>query len=142
MKNYLDLLATDLKLDVCIELAPVGTPDIVVEIANNTYANSELNVPKKLKYQLDLRDTFSIEIELRNKTYTVEHETAVIIQRISIDSIDIVPKFDYMASYANDHNNNNPTNYLGFNGKWVLNFDRPFYQWLHQVTGQGLLVDE
>ena len=47
MKNYLDLLATDLKLDVCIELAPVGTPDIVVEIANNTYANSELNVHEK-----------------------------------------------------------------------------------------------
>ena len=142
MKNYLDLRATDLKLDVCVELVPVGRPDIVVEIANNTYANSELNVPKKLKYQLDIKDTFSIEIELRNKTYTMEHETAVIIQHISIDSIDIVPKFDYLANYTNDHDNNNPTNYLGFNGKWVLNFDRPFYQWLHQVTGQGLLVDE
>ena len=142
MKNYLDLRATDLKLDVCIELAPVGTPDIVVEIANNTYANSKLTAPKRLEYRLDLRDIFSINIELKNKTYTVEYETAVIIQRISIDSIDIVPKFDYLANYTNDHNNNNPTNYLGFNGKWVLNFDRPFYQWLQQVTGQGLLVDE
>tara|TARA_R110000803_G_scaffold71529_2_gene134808 strand:- start:749 stop:1177 length:429 start_codon:yes stop_codon:yes gene_type:complete len=142
MKNYSDLQAIDFKLDVCIELDPVGTPDIVVEIANNTYANSKLTAPKKLEYQLDLRDIFSINIELKNKAYTLEYDTAVIIQRISIDSIDIVPKFDYLANYSNDHNNNNPTNYLGFNGKWILKFDRPFYQWLHQVTGQGLLVDE
>lgn len=142
MKNYLDLQATNFNLDICIELVPVGTPDIVIKVADNTYANSKLDTLKKLKYSLDLNATFSIEIELRNKTYSLEYETAVIVQCIAIDSVEVIPKFSYLARYVNDHDYNDPTSYLGFNGKWILEFNRPFYQWLHQVTGQGLLVDE
>jgi hypothetical protein len=139
MNNYLDLQAIDFKLNVCIELEPIGTPDIVVSINNNTPTETILTEALKLEYQLDLLDLFSIDIELKNKTYTLEYETAVIIRRLSIDNINIVPKYDYMATYINDHNNNNPTSYLGFNGKWSLTFERPFYQWLHQQTGQGWL---
>jgi hypothetical protein len=139
MNNYSDLLATNFKLNVCIELEPVGTPEVVAAIGNTVLAAGILTESLKIEYQLELLDLFSISIELRNKTYTLDYETAVIIRRLSIDNIDIVPEFDYLATYINDHNNNNPTSYLGFNGKWLLTFDRPFYQWLHQQTGQGLL---
>ena len=81
-----------------------------------------------------------ISAELRNKHYTTEYETAVIIKRLSIDNIEIIPQYDYLADYDNDHDNNNPTHYLGFNGKWTLTIDRPFYQWLHQVQNQGWLI--
>jgi hypothetical protein len=146
MKNYSDLQATNYTLDVCVELAPVGTPDMIFKVttvsgATDTYSNAALTDPVKLTYRLGLRDLFSIEIELRNKTYTLEYETAVIVQRITIDSIDIVPVFDRLARYDNDHNCVDPTSYLGFNGKWTLAIDRPFYQWIHQQTAQGLLVD-
>ena len=147
MKNYLDLQATDYTLDVCVELAPVGTPDVIVKVATvagatDTYSTDALINPVKLTYRLGLRDLFSIEIELRNKTYTLEYETAVVIQRITVDSIDIVPVFDFLARYDNDHGYVDSTSYLGFNGKWTLAFDRPFYQWIHQHTAQGLLVDQ
>jgi hypothetical protein len=147
MKNYSDLQATNYTLDVCVELAPVGTPDVIVNITNmdgvvDTYSAAALIDPVKLTYSLGLRDLFSIEIELRNKTYTLEHETAVIVQRITVDSIDIVPVFDRLARYDNDHGYVDPTSYLGFNGKWTLAIDRPFYQWIHQHTAQGLLVDQ
>ena len=146
MKNYLDLQATNYTLDVCVELAPVGNPDVVVKVATadgvtDIYSASTLLEPVTLTYKLGLMDLFSIEIELKNKTYTLEYETAIIIQRITIDSIDIVPKFDYLASYINDHNHTCPTSYLGFNGKWTLTVDHPFYHWIHQITGQGLLLD-
>jgi hypothetical protein len=82
---------------------------------------------------------FSIEIELSNKHYTLEYETAVIIKQLSVDNIDLLSKV-YLADYVNDHNNTSPTSYLGFNGKWTLTFDKPFYRWLHQHSGQGWLL--
>ena len=141
MNNYSDLLdINNYKLNICIELEPVGSPEIVVTVADKVPADSKLNNLLKLEYQVSLLDLFSIDIELKNKTYTLEYETAVIIRQLSIDNINLIPKFDYLAAYINDHNNNNPTSYVGFNGKWSLTFDRPFYQWLHQHTGQGLLI--
>lgn len=133
MKNYLDLRAIDTDLRLSIVTKTIGNPDYVIKVNNTVVENI-------IDYRLPLLDTICIEIELRNKTYTLEYETAVIIEQISIDNINLVPKYDYLAEYINDHNNNNPTSYLGFNGKWTLTIDRPFYQWLHQAQNQGWLL--
>ena len=90
--------------------------------------------------KLDLFEPFFIQVELKNKTKLYpDQETAVQI-KLQIDGIDLLPRFDYLAKYVNDQDNNSPTSYLGYNGKWRLTFDRPFYQWLHQATGQGWLL--
>jgi hypothetical protein len=140
MKTYSDLQDIDTRLHLHIELEPVGTPDITVSINNVVDEFARLSCDIMLDYHIDLLDVFSINIELRNKHYTTEYETAVIIRRLSIDNIDLIPQYDYLATYVNDHDNNNPTSYLGFNGKWTLTFDRPFYQWLHRATKQGWLI--
>jgi hypothetical protein len=141
MNNYSDLLdINNYKLSICIQLEPVGCPDIEVTVAENVHVGLKLNNLLKLEYQVNLLDLFLINIELKNKIYTLDYETAIIIRQLSIDNINLIPKFDYLANYDNDHNNNNPTNYLGFNGNWSLTFDRPFYQWIHLHTAQGLLV--
>lgn len=139
MNNYSDLQAIDHRLHCRLELMPVGIPEVTVLI-NDTYGGGKLFKSVIFDVDVDLLKSFSIEIELKNKIYTAGYETAVIIQRLQIDGIDLVPKFDYLAQYINDHSNNNPTSYLGFNGKWTLTFDRPFYQWLHQTLGQGWLL--
>ena len=141
MKNYLDLRATNHQLTVEIELEAVGRPKFSCGI-NNKLAEYHGNSDTiNLSYKLDLLESFLVIIELMDKVYTTEYETAVIIRRLCIDNIDIIPRYDYLAEYNNDHANNNPTSYLGFNGKWTLTIDRPFYQWLHQVTGQGWLIN-
>ena len=140
MKNYLDLRATNHQLRVEIELEALGRPKFSCGIDNDImeyYSNSDTI---NLSYKLDLLEPFSVIIELMDKVYTTEYETAIIIKQLSVDNIDIIPKYDYLAEYNNDHDNNAPTSYLGFNGKWTLTFDRPFYHWLHQVTGQGWLL--
>lgn len=43
--------------------------------------------------------------------------------RVIIDGIEILPRYDYLAD----------------NG--VLSIQEPFYRWLHQVTGQGWLLE-
>jgi hypothetical protein len=130
MKTYSELTDTDIRIDV--ELESIGDPKFLV--------NGSRLGQNNLTYHVELLRPFSITIELYNKHYTTEYETAVIIKRLSIDNIEMIPRYDYLAEYINDHNNNNPTNYLGFNGRWTLTIDRPFYQWLHQVTAQGWLL--
>jgi hypothetical protein len=140
MKTYSDLQAIDTRLHLHIELEPIGTPDITVSVNNIVDDYPALSNNIILDYYIDLLDLFAINIELRNKHYTTEYETAVIIRRLSVDNIELIPKYDYLAEYVNDHDNNNPTSYLGFNGKWRLTFGRPFYHWLHEHSGQGWLI--
>jgi hypothetical protein len=139
MKNYLDLTDIDQQLQCSITLEPIGTPEVLVTIDDHCVSN-KLSKSMNVNVCVDLLKPFCIEIELKNKIYDINLETAVVIKSIMIDGIELVPKFNHLASYTNDHNNNNPTAYLGFNGKWILTFDRPFYQWLHQATGQGWLI--
>lgn len=139
MNNYLDLQDIDCTLTCRLMLEPVGNPEVSVIIDKN-YAGGKLYKPVVIETSLDLLSKFFVQIELKNKTYSDAGETAVIIKSFQIDGIDLIPRFDYLAKYVNDHDSNDPTSYLGFNGKWTLTFDRPFYQWLHQVTGQGWLL--
>jgi hypothetical protein len=141
MKNYSDLLDINTRLRLHIELEPVGTPDITVSVNDiiNDYPGLSDNII--LDYYIDLLEPFSVNIELRNKHYTTEYETAVVIKRLSVDGIDLIPKYDYLAEYINDHNKNVPASYLGYNGKWTLTFDCPFYQWLHRSSKQGWLIN-
>jgi hypothetical protein len=139
MKTYSDLQAIESGLHCHLELEPVGNPEVAV-IINGVYGGGKLFQSVVFDINTDLLKPFTIEIELRNKTYSMEHETAVIVKQLQIDGIDLVPRFDYLAVYDNDHNNTDPTSYLGFNGKWTLTIDRPFYQWLHQAQGQGWLL--
>jgi len=140
MKTYSDLQAIDTRLHLQIELEPIGTPDVKISVNNIIENYSGLTNNIVLDYHIDLLDLFSVNIELYNKHYTTEYETAVVVKRLSVDNIELIPYYDYLAEYVNDHDNTNPTSYLGFNGKWTLTIDRPFYHWLHEHSGQGLLI--
>jgi hypothetical protein len=139
MKNYSEITDINQYLDIQIQLKPVGLPNIWAKVNHDYIGYSRLSAPITLDYRIRLSEPFTIIIELHNKDYNANNETAVIIERLSVDNIDIIPKYDYLAEYINDHNNNNPTSYLGFNGKWTLTIDRPFYHWLHKHSGQGWL---
>lgn len=140
MKTYLDLQDIDTRLNLVIELEPIGTPTAIVNLNNQQYDYAHLTSSIIINEYLPLMDLINIDIIMSDKHYTLEYETALIIKRLSIDNIDIIPKYDYLADYTNDHNNKNPTSYLGFNGKWTLTIDRPFYHWLHYHSGQGWLI--
>ena len=140
MKTYSDLQAIDTRLNLVIELEPVGNPTTKIIVNNKEYDYSQLSSSVIINDYLPLMDLINIDIIMSNKHYTLEYETAVIIKRLSVDNIELMPKYDYLAEYVNDHDNNSPTSYLGFNGKWTLTIDRPFYHWLHEHSGQGWLI--
>ena len=140
MKTYSDLQDIDSHINIRINLRPIGCPNVWVKVNHDLIGYTALSDAIQLDYRVGLLDNNNITVELYNKHYTTEYETAVIIDNITVDNIDIIPQYDYLANYVNDHNNNNPTSYLGFNGKWTLTIDRPFYHWLHQHSGQGWLI--
>lgn len=137
MKTYSDLQGIDPYLHINIEFEKIGNPIFSVTIGDQMWHS-----PDVITYDnINLLSSFDISIILENKTYTLEYETAVVIKKISIDNINIIPEYNHLIDYQNDHNINTTTNCLGYNGKWTLTINRPFYQWLHQAQNQGWLLD-
>lgn len=136
MNQFLNLQATDLVL--VLELEPIGSPDIVVNL-NGVQNNTTLTDNIIYTRVIPLRESFFTSIELKNKDYNQSTETAVKIKKFTVDDIDML-QFNHAFTYTNDKNINSPTKYLGYNGKWTVSVDKPFYQWLHQITNQGMLI--
>lgn len=145
MNRFSDLLASKPSITVSISLAPViaaGIPTVTVQVNQQVLFSGELDQAVQLETtELDLLQPLVISVAMSNKHYDANRETAVIVQSFKIDDFEFVPGHTHLFEYINDHGNSQPTNYLGFNGVWSLTTDRPFYQWLHQVTGQGWLID-
>jgi hypothetical protein len=135
MKTYSDLQAIDTDLVIQLDLELKGQPRGHVGINNRVQP-----LDTQIQVRMPLLDPLKIDIVLSDKDYNNPVETAIIIKRLSVDNIDIMGQYDYLAEYINDHGFKNPTNYLGFNGKWTLTIDRPFYHWLHLHSGQGWLL--
>jgi hypothetical protein len=145
MKNFSDLLAIkkNSQIDVSLNLEVIqdnGPPTLSVNVNSQNLFNNVLNFNLELQTKINLTDPFKIEIELSNKQYSSEKETAVIVKNLKIDNFELIPNYVMTFDYINDHNQNTPTYYLGFNGKWILDSKMPFYLWKHQATGQGWLL--
>ena len=139
MKTYSDLPDINSCIVIRLELEPVGAPAIKFGVDKHII-DYTLTETLLLEYEVNILNPFVVIIELMNKDYNSDNETAVIIKQLSVDNISIIPEYTQYAEYNNDHAYKNPTYYLGFNGKWVLTFDSPFYQWLHRARSQGWLI--
>jgi hypothetical protein len=109
MNKYSDLTVTELRLDIELEL--VGHPEFRIT-AEPALTQDKQTINQniiKQTYYLDLLTPFSVTIELYNKHYNIDNQSAIIINRLSVDNIQLIPKYDYLAEYINDHDNNSPT---------------------------------
>jgi hypothetical protein len=140
MKNFSDLLATDLYLDLVLMVEPVGNPDAEIWIDHQLIHQGQLSQSITISKQLPLLTKLSVSIKLKNKIYSSDSEIAIVLNKLSVDGFDIIPSWTHLAQYINDHDYHDPTSYLGFNGEWKLEIPEPFYQWRHQITGQGWLL--
>ena len=143
MKNFYETMDTEL-LEVVIELGSIskfGAPWATVALNNKQVYNTYVADRAIVRQKVDLLEPIDIAITLSKKIYNEHAETALLINSIKIDGIELMPDSCHLANYENDQQNNSPTTYLGFNGTWKFSTDRPFYQWLHQTTGQGWLLE-
>ena len=144
MKNFSELLDTDVKITISVSIAPItnnGDPVVWIRINDRTLYHGRLAFPILTQLDIAVLDPIEIEIGMSHKIYDQNLETAVIINSVCIDGFEIVPNFTHLAQYQNERNINQPTSYLGFNGYWKLTIPEPFYCWQHCITGQGWLLE-
>jgi hypothetical protein len=144
MKNFLDLLATKKDIEVHVRLRPIcdnGEPRCCIKINQSVMHDGLISGVTEAIQRVALTDPILIEIEMTEKKYSAEKETAVIIESIKIDGFDMIPAFTHLSQYDNERGYTGVTSYLGFNGKWSLDIAEPFYRWRHRETGQGWLLD-
>ena len=144
MNQFSDLLDTDTSIHIQLKLKAItgnGLPVVVVKHNNRVLYNDSLTDSIVIVTNNELLLPINLQVEMQNKKYNCYQETAVVIESLCIDNIEFVPNYTHLISYINDHNNTDPTSYLGFNGVWNLDIPLPFYQWLHGVQGQGWLIE-
>lgn len=142
MNNYLKTLDTDQFIEVRIKLKPItdnGAPIVKLSVNEHEFLNGPLLNEIEVIAHIPLLSTILIVVTLSNKEYA-HKETAVVIEKLSIDDFNVLPMYSGQAFYINERNFTDPTSYLGFNGVWTLNINEPFYHWRHRITGQGWLL--
>ena len=143
MKNFSDLADIDLKINISLSISPVyenGCPGACVIVNGNKFFDGLLKEKFSMSTEIDLNSPIKIEVSMKNKIYDQFKETAIIIDSLKIDKMEIVSDYVHLANYVNERKLDIKTHYLGFNGTWALEIIEPFYQWRHRVTNQGWLL--
>lgn len=143
MKTFYDL--QDIKTDivVSISITPInnnGDPFTKVCVNNRILYNDILAKQDVFTDTVNIFNPIHISVALSNKVYNSELETALIIDSVMFDGIEVIPQCLHTVVYNNDHNQSAHTSYLGYNGTWSLDIPTPFYHWYHQLCGYGLLL--
>lgn len=143
MKNFLEALDTNLFLNCSMEIDCIkenGNPFLDVIIDQKKIYSGEVLRKIFIKERISVHKPFRIVWKMSKKKYNIEKETAIIV-KLKIDNINIIPNFNHHLNYINDHSTSITSNYMGFNGELSLNIDKPFYQWYHSISWQGMAID-
>jgi hypothetical protein len=127
MKNFYEatVIKDTLQLDIKVLLTPIEQCYCQLRINDNIILDDVLTAPRQLEFQMPLLSNLEFNIKIVR-----EHPQAIIVN-LDIDSNKIIPL--YLNSAVP------PTNYLNFNGDWVLSIPN-FYVWYHNITGQGWIA--
>jgi len=120
-------------------LKPIGTPDVVV-ICNNQRTEIILSQPTWINF--DYMGVFGegqLTVEHRNRQ-SFDGVTAVVVDSIKMNNIES-PKIVLQGIYYPNDRESRRTNYIDWNGIWILNYTLPIYTWIHQVEGLGWIYD-
>lgn len=143
MKNFLELLATNLSIDIELVVRPVidnSAPYVEVVVDGKQIYSHAMVKSTVFRVSTLLLNPLDISITMSGKQYSAKQETAVVIESLKVDGFDLVPRYLDQVTYAHDQGQGPAGAYIGYNGSWRLKHNIPFYQWKHTATGQGWLL--
>lgn len=117
---------------------------------------TDLTCSRIFEFDFTAHDVGWIEIEFYNKTNQDSCLTQGLDLAVKIDFVEFFgirdPKFVWLGEYQPSYpepwfSQQTPpppsvltnVDYLGWNGKWRLNFDVPVFTWIHRVQNHGWL---
>lgn len=111
MNRFLDLLDTDIKLDVVVTVESDQLNNVSITVNNKTV---DINLEKSTSKRFQLCILDSIDIFIPRSVSVID---------LDIDGHKIWPRFGWSDQQGH-----------------YVKIDRPFYQWLHTISGQGWLL--
>jgi hypothetical protein len=143
MNRFSDILDIDLVLTVSVRLTAItgnGAPFCQLHINDRELFCDYVCSTIQAQTQVGLTDDIVISVKMSNKIYSIEKETAINIDCVTVDGLDITEHCYSIMSYDNDQQVTANTLYLGFNGDWKIQIPGPFHHWWHKCSGQGWLL--
>ena len=143
----------NVNIEVCVRPIIYKTVPQISYGFNNTIINTfDLRNPCILTFNDDFgKGTHSFWVEFLNKDYSESKPDQGIDMAVEIDSVAIhdikldrlkwAGKFypEYPADYPDKNPVLQPHTYLGWNGRWVLEFETPVFTWIHRLEDLGWL---
>lgn len=125
---------------VAVLLEPIGTPMVEVVCNNEVKTMRLFSTPSWVEFAFEhLPGPIQLTVEHRDRDPS-DGATAVVVKSVKINDIES-HKIVYQGIYHPIGMPSRRTNYVDFNGVWVLDFDAPVYVWLHKVLGLGWIYD-
>ena len=135
-------MAIEYPVKMCVTLEPVGKPWVIVE-ANGQGQLQQLVTTTDFSFEFKSTDRGDLKVTHFNKA---DHDvaTAVIVKEIKFFGISD-PRFvwsglyypEYPEHYADKTSPLPGHGYLGWNGRYLLEFTVPVFTWIHQTQSLG-----
>jgi hypothetical protein len=137
---------TEYLVNVKVRLTPVGRPWIKISAGNSVQSQQLINTTT-FEFNFHVKNAGQIIVEHFDKS-DLDPTTAVIIDSISFFNIED-PKFvlagiyypDYPKHYDNKIAQLFEQNYLGWNGRYILDFTVPVFTWMHKTQNLGWIYN-
>ena len=142
-------------VNIEVALVPVihkTIPRITYGYDDTVINTMDLEIPCLVSLDHDFtKGTHSFWVEFLNKDYTESKPDSGIDMAVDIKSVAIHDiRLDrlkwagkYYPEYPADYPDKNPVlqphTYLGWNGRWVLEFETPVFTWIHRLEELGWL---
>ena len=145
-------MATKLKFDLTVE--PKGYDDVwpvfYIKIDGELQDQGSLREQLTYHFDVDLDDGLhKLQVGLVNKTdadTVVENGSIIKDKAIYIHPIEIegykLDDFMHQATYYPIDRLPLKSNYLGWNGEWVLEFETPIFTWIHRTQNLGWIYEK
>ena len=142
MKNFYEIADTktiNIAINIQLGINECGTyPNVTVRVNSNVLYNGILSTHIDLNTIINVRDVLCVSIEVQH--FNKDKHSSVLIKRITADEFEIMPNYNYLASYTNSQNVNLPTSELGLAGIWTIDSKQPLLWWMHEHLGHGWLL--
>jgi hypothetical protein len=120
MKTFSDILDIDTADQLQVKLIIAVHGDIHYRMRLNGHLITDLNT----EYTIDLFSPVDL------KCTVIDHNNgAVEIKLLAVNGIEVLPKYQHLASPQ--------TAWINSNGSWKFMTNCPFYPWFHEISGQG-----
>jgi len=123
MKNFLEITVIKPKLQLEFTYKPHGNFKHIVTV------NGHVCTPGKNEFSIDLLESIHIESTIFKK---LNKSDAIEIVQAKVNEYTFLPLYMHLATNTNCWHD--------YEGKWQYKINKPFYNWFHEVSGQGWIA--